>query len=790
MRAQVLVDPRLLAVGCRPGKQLGDVRHGRDPKPSACVRVVDPRCGHCRRTHPFTSATDRLGGPPPCPDRIPQPSENLPSDGPREHAAENTRCRSVPRRRLAGQNNTRPFRPTRIRPTTAAKTAGRCTKPKHCGGLQSIIATGADIANRGDRQPGRTCGWGRAMSTFRRIMAIGAVIILVVAVVGWAARVPLRIDEPPTPQLLDTSSLDRAVAKVNDHLQRLWREHGLAPAAPADDLTILRRLTLALMGTVPSLEEIRRFEADTGPRRLDRWVVRLLHDRRYADYFAERLTRALVGVDSGQLILFRRDRFRDWLADQLHADRPWDEIARQVIAGTGLSTGDPQANFVTVAIANDQLDRNKLAGRTVRAFLGQRIDCAQCHDHPFDDWTQTQFQGLAACFSEVTVSAGGVIDRSPFLFRMTPRQALRVRRSASSRGVPDLRSLREVFSEHDVGIEENPRWEVVPLPDDGGYVIQIAADQDSVDPHPQPRFTIRRSGETFEVFDARAEFAVEDPVTGARHVVTPAVPFHPEWMPLEGTARQRLAAWITHPDNRRFDRAIVNRVWGLLFGKPLHEPVDDLPDPPDEPDLLDVLGRDFRQHGCRLSRLIRVIAASDAFRRSSRSAIADEVRLEQARSTFAVFPLTRLRPEQLIGSMLQAASIKTIDQNSHLLARIARFFRTNEFVQQYGDLGENELEDQPGTIPQTLLRMNGRLVKEVGTADFFTAAGEINAFAESPERCLEACFLCCLTRRPTREERQHFIPQLRSASSRKERARMIEDIYWALFNAPEFSWNH
>lgn len=628
------------------------------------------------------------------------------------------------------------------------------------------------------------------MSILRRVAAIGLVVLLVLGVVGWAARNPLQDHLPRIDELPDAQSLDSAVAAVNERLHRTWQEQGLQPAARADELTVLRRLTLALMGTIPSLEEIRAFEADTQPRRLDRWVLRILRDRRYADYFAERLTRALVGADNGPLILFRRDRFRGWLADQLQQDRPWDEIAREVIAGTGLSTGDPYANFVTVAIANDQLDRNKLAGRTVRAFLGQRIDCAQCHDHPFDDWTQAQFQGLAACFSEVTVSAGGVIDRRPFLFRLTPEQARRLRASAGPDGTPSLQAVRRVFAEHDAEINGNPRWEVVPLPGAGGFLVQLAADPDSVDPQPEPRFRLRPAGDTFEVFDARSEFAVEDPVTGERRVVAPAVPFHPEWMPEQGTARQRLAAWITHPENRRFERAIVNRVWGLLFGKPLHEPVDDLPDPPPNPDLLDVLGRDFRAHGCRLSRLIRVIAASDAFRLSSQSDITDEAELDRARRHFAVFPLTRLRPEQLIGSMLQAASIKTLDQNSHLLARIARFFRTAEFVQQYGDLGENELQDQPGTIPQTLLRMNGRLVKEVGRAEFFTAVGEINVLSDSADVCVEACFLCCLTRRPTEEERAYFVAQLESARTPKQRARMLEDIYWALFNAPEFSWNH
>ena len=81
---------------------------------------------------------------------------------------------------------------------------------------------------------------------------------------------------------------------------------------------------------------------------------------------------------------------------------PYDGVARRVISETGLWTDHPAANYITAAMADGQLDENKLAGRTVRAFLGQRIDCAQCHDHPFAEWKQGQFEGLAALFGQAT----------------------------------------------------------------------------------------------------------------------------------------------------------------------------------------------------------------------------------------------------------------------------------------------------------------------------------------------------------------------------------------------------
>ncbi len=552
----------------------------------------------------------------------------------------------------------------------------------------------------------------------------------VLGLVAWAARNPLHRDHHALKSIsIPPTEPGDALLRVNQLLRARWTTAGVIPAPPADDLTILRRLSLALRGSIPSLEEIREFEADATPQKIDRWTRRLLTDPRFAEYFAARLSRMLVGADDGQFILFRRDRFQAWLAEQLQKNRPYDEIAREIISEQGLWTGNPATNFVTAAVANNQIDVNELAGRTVRAFLGQRMDCAQCHNHPFADWKQIQFEGLAACFGEVQISA--------------------------------------------VGIEDNPR----------------------------------------------KQYSVEDRMTLTERAVAPAAPFHPEWFPDDGTLRQRLAAWVTHSDNRRFERATVNRVWGLLFGRPWVEPVDDLPGPGEDvrreegearieesekkelsdsqlstfdpqPDLLDILGRGFREHHYDLQRLICVITATEAFRLSSAHPAWDSDQEETAIDQhWAAFPLTRLRPEQVIGSMIQTASIQTADRDSLLLFRLVRLIREIEFVKEYGDLGDDELTARAGTIPQALLRMNGRFAREMGEANLFNAAGRISAMSPDIDRCIETCFLVCLTRRPMPEEllslREAF-----EAAGEKQRSQAVEDLFWSLFNSPEFSWSH
>src|SRR5262245_3329953 len=103
------------------------------------------------------------------------------------------------------------------------------------------------------------------------------------------------------------------VAKVDASFRRNWAEKKMQPAGRAPELAIARRLALGLMGTVPSLEEIRQFESLPSDERLPWWIDHVLQDRRFADYMAERLARATVGTEDGPFILYRRRRFVSWL---------------------------------------------------------------------------------------------------------------------------------------------------------------------------------------------------------------------------------------------------------------------------------------------------------------------------------------------------------------------------------------------------------------------------------------------------------------------------------------------
>jgi hypothetical protein len=156
---------------------------------------------------------------------------------------------------------------------------------------------------------------------------------------------------------------------------------------------------------------------------------------------------------------------------------------------------------------------------------------------------------------------------------------------------------------------------------------------------------------------------------------------------------------------------------------------------------------------------------------------------------WAAFPMSRLRPEQVAGSLLQATALKTIDRQSVLLIRLAFYGSEAEFIRRYGDIGQDELDDHAGTIPQRLLLMNGELVKKQTKEELLNAATQIAQLAPNDGKAVEAAYLAVLSRRPSKEEAEHFTKRLNDRRG-PERIHVLEDIYWALLNGTEFSWNH
>jgi hypothetical protein len=355
-------------------------------------------------------------------------------------------------------------------------------------------------------------------------------------------------------------------------------------------------------------------------------------------------------------------------------------------------------NFITVTI--DQTNKNqpnaeRLAGRVARAFLGLRLDCAQCHNHPYQKWKRQDFRGLAAFFGQARNGFTGIHDDTSGFYEAENRSGKRTR-------------------------------------------------------------------------------------------VEPAVPDLPDLLPDEGTLRHRLAVWVTHPKNRYFALATVNRVWAVLCGRPLVEPVDDLNTEGKIPPPLEALCDDFVAHDYDLRRLIRIITATQVFRMDS---AADHELTPEHSHAWAAFPLQPLRPEQTAGAVLQAARVTTNDTTASSFLQFIRTQQTSDFVRRFGDPGEDEFRERGCTIPQVLLVMNGDLVQEHTKQAIFNAATRIGWQAPDDRAAVEVAFLTVLTRRPGPKVSAHFEARL-AGTKGEQRSRRMEDLFWALINSTEFVTQH
>ena len=272
-----------------------------------------------------------------------------------------------------------------------------------------------------------------------------------------------------------------------------------------------------------------------------------------------------------------------------------------------------------------------------------------------------------------------------------------------------------------------------------------------------------------------------------QEVVLPAVPFLESLANGKGNRRQQLARWMTHRQNRPFARAAVNRTWALLFGRPLVDPIDDIPLHGPFPAGMEILASDFIEHGFDLRRLVRVISSLKVYQLDSR---ADFEVTEQHELAWAVFPLTRLRPEQVAGSISQATSLSTLNAEVHFIRKVTSFEDQSGFLQRFGDKGKDEFQPRAGTVAQRLLMMNGMMVKlRTNHSPLLNGPTRIAQLVENESQAVEAAYLCVLSRLPSQTERDHFEQRL-AEHPRNEYSAVMEDMFWTLINSTEFSWNH
>ena len=205
---------------------------------------------------------------------------------------------------------------------------------------------------------------------------------------------------------VSAQEMANAVSKIDALLAKSWADNRVVPARRSNDAEFCRRAWLDLAGVAPPIGEVRAFLRDTALDKREKLIDWLLRSPHYANHMASTWSDILLPVDASTAE--QRDNIESlhrWLSDQFVANTPYDYFVASF-----LTAGGAPAIFYTTR----NLEPKKVAAATSRIFLGIQLQCAQCHDHPFDRWTQDDFWSYAAFFAQIqreeeNMNAGGVI---------------------------------------------------------------------------------------------------------------------------------------------------------------------------------------------------------------------------------------------------------------------------------------------------------------------------------------------------------------------------------------------
>lgn len=201
---------------------------------------------------------------------------------------------------------------------------------------------------------------------------------------------------------------------VNNYVDELvfdrLRKLSVAPSELCDDETFLRRITLDLVARPPTLAEYREFMADESKEKRAHKIDALLADDAFADYWtalwAEQLRIKGGGYGPDKTFIKAADAFYEWIRKQMRADRPLNEFVADMVTASGSNLTNGPVNLYTMMVHKPRLNPKEFAADFSQVFLGVQIQCAECHNHPFDRWSMSDYYGFTSFFTGIVRKPG------------------------------------------------------------------------------------------------------------------------------------------------------------------------------------------------------------------------------------------------------------------------------------------------------------------------------------------------------------------------------------------------
>lgn len=606
------------------------------------------------------------------------------------------------------------------------------------------------------------------------------------------AVVPVPVLQPVSDAYGENYPIKSWRTPIDKHVGNKLSKLGIIPADVCSDTDFLRRTMLDLAGTLPTKDQIEQFQKETSPDKRRALVEMLLESEAYADWWAMRIT-DITGCNSQHLGSTDMNspaavQWEQWIRARVKDNISWDKIAAGIVLADSREPGQSydqyaleQSHYQTSSGRDDWLkhdnsmhyywarsDLNTAENKALNfsyAFLGVRLQCAQCHKHPFDQWSKQDFDHFKQMFARIK---WGVHPQT-----QDARNAL-----LNRLGVPHKLDTAALRRQMYIRVSA----EGLPIP---WFELTVQP------PGPNPLMGTVLGSKPFDLNQ------YDDP-------------------------REPLFAWLVSDDNPYFAKAFVNRVWAQYFGTGIINPVDDISagNPPSNQDLMAYLEQGFRDSGFDMKWLHREIILSDTYQRSWETNSTNQY---DGRN----FSHSRIRrlPAEILVDAIEMATARSDSTQSYLSDTKTRNIRihprslspntTKYSLIIFGKptRGANcdcERTDTP-TLLQNLYIKNDReiielierktgwlaeLAQNTGIGlQSETGQGVIIAVNETQQQkanvsideLIVEAHLRTLSRRPTDEELQSANAHISECENVIEGMR---DLLWALINTDEFITNH
>jgi hypothetical protein len=600
---------------------------------------------------------------------------------------------------------------------------------------------------------------------------------------------------------------------IDKHVLDKLRKLNVHPAELCDDATFLRRVSIDVTGLPPTPEEVRTFLADTKADKRQKKIDELLDRPGYSALWATKFCDVLrpSGFDAryGFTEAAETRRFYEWLRARVKENTPYDKLTERILLATSRDgrTEKEWVEEVQALLAENAAKKPELKAYAARktldlywqrsggggvksamqvahAFLGLRLECAQCHRHPHDVWTQDDLLSFANFFMRVSHPTAGA--PSPAVAKEADRL------------LKEAKELKEQAKK----VGEKTKDKSLPKEE----VTKVQAEVKALNEKAQGMETTARRLKATEVHaGGKPAFASVTSTLGKQDSKQFRLlgDSKSQSVPSDKDPREVVMAWLRKPDNPFFARAIVNRVWAHYFGRGIIDPPDQLSplNPASHPELLAELCADFVKSGYDLKHLHRTILRSRTYQQSAKTNATNRTDSTNYASAY----LRRLPAEVLVDALNQATGgSETYPPELYLPAGV----RAMEVAGSAGSEraqasfryafqifgrpmrapdGQCDCErDVKPTVVQTLYLANHPTVQQKIAAPKGRVAQIIKDVADDGKR-IDELYLWTLGRTPTDEERKECLAYVKESKSAQ---RGLEDVLWSLLNTKEFLLNH